>query len=145
MIHLGTIHKLDALFKNFNSYHMSVNNTRDNNKQWIEICNRTVGLPYISSLIIANEHYKYNPENDVLSACMEYNNDKNEFYLYFRINTKRIEKKESTHYYKNNNIKNGKIKLDFDKFEYLFALTSLRCGCERKRVKGFEFEVSFTR
>ena len=39
----------------------------------------------------------------------------------------------------NDPIINGKIKLDFDAYDYLYALSSRRCECPDKGIAGFEF------
>ena len=36
---------------------------------------------------------------------------------------------------------NGRIKLDFNKYDYLYSISSFRCGCN-ENVDGFEFEIS---
>ena len=43
----------------------------------------------------------------------------------------------------NNEIVNGKLKLDFDTFDYLFAMYSNRCGCSKEsKIKKFEYQIS---
>lgn len=38
--------------------------------------------------------------------------------------------------------KNGKIKLDFENYCYLYAISSMRCTCKDRSVIGFHFEVT---
>ena len=41
-------------------------------------------------------------------------------------------------------IRNGKIKLNFQKYDYIFALASKRCSCiKQKKCDRFQFQVSF--
>lgn len=42
----------------------------------------------------------------------------------------------------NSSIQDGNIKLDFEKYNYLFALSSVRCGCQEENNGGFQFSVS---
>ena len=55
-----------------------------------------------------------------------------EYYLYF-LNDNHILRNDS---------KDIKIQLDLNRLDYLLALSSKRCGCKNKNVKGFEFHVS---
>ena len=54
--------------------------------------------------------------------------------------------KSELFFYKNNNkrniIGNVKQKLDFDKYRYLFAMSSITCSCKDGHPHGFEYDVS---
>ena len=87
------------------------------------------------------ESFDFN-ENDWIDVCIDCNIN-NEYYLYF-INGKNDEIIGNTCTI-NDKFFNGKIKLDFENYDYLYALTSKRCDCDIKQnVKGFEFQISFS-
>ena len=75
-----------------------------------------------------------------IEICIDYIINKNEYYLYF-INDNQTDNIIGSDKIKDPFI-NGKVKLDFNNFDYLFALTSKRCNCENR--DGFEFRVSFS-
>ena len=64
--------------------------------------------------------------------------DSNQYYLSFLKSDEIIGRDQ-----KFNIFREGKIALNFDKFDYLFALSSDRCGCpETQDVDGFEYKVT---
>ena len=82
----------------------------------------------------------YNPANDVLSSCIEYDSYYRKYFLYFKLNDLIIRSLEPFNYSPNV----GEIELNFHKYEYLFTLSSVRCDCcKSKNVKGFEFQICF--
>ena len=42
----------------------------------------------------------------------------------------------------NSSIQDGNIKLDFEKYNYLFGLSSVCCGCQEENIAGFQFNVN---
>ena len=92
------------------------------------------------TLVLSHSTSIIDKNNNQIEICVEYIIDSNEYYLYF-IKNDNILGKDKT----KTSFINGKVKLDFDNNDYLFALSSSRCDCdERKNVKGIEFEVSVT-
>ena len=70
---------------------------------------------------------------------IEYIIGNNEYYLYFMNNNVIIG---------DNQIKkefiNGKMKLDFVNYDYLFSITSKTCGCKDENINGFQYQVSIS-
>ena len=98
-------------------------------------------------------YYKSNKElklNNCVNVCIEYIINKNKYYLYFEIcnhennNTNQIVRNNKTEDVYG--FEDGKIELDFDKYDYLYALSCRRCGCSQvedtKDWPGFECEVA---
>ena len=84
-------------------------------------------------------------KNDCISICIENNTDYNNncninSYLYFMKNNTTIFQ-QMAQYNTYKIFKNGKEKLNFDKFDYLFALSCFRCNSAH--CSGLEFKVSF--
>ena len=81
-----------------------------------------------------------NDKSDCIEVCIDYIMSNNEYYLYFMRNNQILGTKKSE-----KEFINGKIKLNFNNNDYLFALSSPRCECQlNKNVKGFEYEVSMS-
>ena len=90
--------------------------------------------------------------DDNISVGVHSGNNNNEYCLYFMKNDKIIgannlnlfvdslTKHDAT-------FSNGDVKLDFKNFDYLFALSSIRCDCDNglktENGSGFQFKVSF--
>lgn len=139
----------DVTFKKFETYYISFiyNGSekrhvcrmgKNNNPYYIELffSDKSKKVKGGSKL---NEEYCLK-RNDYVEICVDYNQDNDKAWLYFTKNSdfsKVIGKNV-----RENEFKFGKIELDFDKYDYLYAFSSARCGCNDKDIKGFEFEVS---
>ena len=83
---------------------------------------------------VINYNYSFKI-NDKIQICVI--NDNNEYYLSFMNNNNIVKGKNI----KKNLFLNGKEKLDFNRFDYLFGLCCVHCDCHD--CQGFEFKVSF--
>ena len=82
-------------------------------------------------------------QNDCVYVCIEYIFENDEYYLYF-VNGKNDATIGSSLCSKELGLNYGKIRLDFENYDYLYALSSIKCDCDKKQnVKGFEYQVSF--
>ena len=77
-------------------------------------------------------------QQDSISICV----DCEKQHLYFDHNGTCF---KETDLDQNSITENGIIKLDFEKYYYLFALSSIRCACDEKQNDGFRFSVSVNR
>ena len=132
----------DEPFKNIESLscHLDQYYGKYANKYWNEIQfgQRSARFSHIVSKNgYETKNYSFK-ENDIFEVCVEKMYVK-QYYVYFIKNNDIIRNT-----YGSNGIFrffNGKQKLNFDKFDYLFGLTCVSCNC--KNCKGFEFKVTF--
>ena len=133
---LYNIFESDEIFKHFKTFYITFGCLTDENPNRY-FCKFGKDSKY-------NYESIYNSSKD--NICNLYNlsnNDKiifvnifNNSELSYSINNKPIGLNISTN---DNFIKNGKIKLDFNKYIYYISLSSSRCNCEN--CDGFEFEI----
>ena len=139
-IHLRNI---NSKMKNddFESYFLSYDYFATHNGD-CGVYSKTCYSDNIVSVVSGLKLYK----NDGLEVCVEAIDciaiGNKEYFLYFVDHNKWNSNVVGENSAKNKFI-NGKLKLHFDKYDYLFALSSRSCECDTQRnVKGFEFEVS---
>ena len=99
-------------------------------KHGIHRCNFGTNGDYISTEAI---ECQLKPQ-DSITVCVDFEKQ----HLFFLYNSN-IRIKEM---YQDPSVHNGNIKLDFDKYHYLFGLSSLRCGCQEQHLAGFQFSVN---
>lgn len=88
-------------------------------------------------------------ERDFITACIELNPLDDKYYLYF------LKNGDTKQRLCNNNLRNkcdsknftndyGYIELDFEKYYWFYALSTLQCGCQFSKddvACGFEYEI----
>ena len=94
----------------------------------------------------------YLKKNDIVDICIDYQSQNKKYYLYFVKNSKSIigsgsgggdeRDRNKSNNSNSKSFKNGKFELNFDKYDFLYALSSARCGCKQPSIKGFEFQIS---
>ena len=86
--------------------------------------------------------FNINNINDTIEVCIKYNTILKDYKCYFVQNNTLI----GTNIVLNNAcFENGKITIDFQNYDYLFALSSRRCDCKQfSKCNGIEYKLSIT-
>ena len=136
---INDIMKQNELLKDFESYCVSfrhANLTMGGDKQYYD-CN-----------IVRNSKHgdTYRLYNSFRDSFNEYYHDINKLSMIIENNKLCFEMKNDiigqNYQFNDNAIENGKFNLDFGKYYYYFALSSVRCSCREAKTSGFEFQVS---
>ena len=121
--------------KNNNQYYSKLYHTKDNKIDTFYHINGNQFNNIDDISLVVTKQYDMSKYNDDMDD-VKYNENTNLYNLYFCKNNQIIG--ESTNY---KEIQNGRIQLDFEKYYYYGALSSIRCNCEGANMNGFEFEV----
>ena len=123
-----------AIFSSFESIFWSFAHFMDLNTSRSR-CGKNNQLSFVRNIA---KNFK---EKDCLEICVDFNQNcvyANQFDHKMKI--KKMLGEDQT----NQEFKNGKITLEFDKYEYLFAFACARKGTQSDDSKGFVFQISLT-